>query len=514
MRCHPERSEGSRSGAGLRRKGGAPRHLILRSAQDDKGEAQADRLVALHILAFLIALLVALQPIAALAHDPSAWGGIYRSRDEGGTWLLANEGRYVAAAIDLAINPTDPNELLLATDSGLLRSRNGGRDWRVENDGISGGVFSVAFAPDGRWALASTATGLYRLEGDTTWRAIPVPSVPPRPGPIVPAGTGDRVYLAGWRNLLRSDDWGSSWTTIGAELPDEAVRVLLVARQPRETIFALAGGQVWASVDAGGSWQRRDNGLPSGRVDTLTGGAGSDRLWAGGADQLFRTVDSGASWQVASSPLPDADTAIRGIGVSPDGRSIIVTSDRGLYRGVDGGARWELLLDGVPIHLEARPLVRDPGDPSTLYAGFSIMPYESLWQTAAEGGSLLRRLDPLNLAGGLAFLLLLALGAGLGIARLGRYYAAPGRRRTRRAARGRARRPMSAVGLARGTAILRLPASRRVGLLLALLLIALLAAAVWRFGPWSSSGVTEYPVTWVAGGIPTTVAAAPDARSG
>src|SRR5262245_62984080 len=97
-------------------------------------------------LALILALLV---PLSAEAHDPSAWGGLFRSRDHGARWLPVNEGRFIGGALGVAVSPTDPHHLLLATDSGLLRSRNGGRDWLAEAPAaLVGGVFAAAFDAD------------------------------------------------------------------------------------------------------------------------------------------------------------------------------------------------------------------------------------------------------------------------------------------------------------------------------------------------------------------------------
>ena len=41
------------------------------------------------------------------------------------------------------------------------------------------------------------------------------------------------------------------------------------------------------------------------------------------------------------------------------------------------------------------------------------MPFAEVWRTALEGGNLLARVDPVSLAGGLAFLLLMMIGGGL-----------------------------------------------------------------------------------------------------
>ena len=66
--------------------------------------------------------------------------------------------------------------------------------------------------------------------------------------------------------------------------------------------------------------------------------------------------------------------------------------------------------------------MRDPRNPATLYAGFSITPNDGLWRNAADGRTRLGQLDPIDLAGGMAFILLLALAAGAALRRLARYY--------------------------------------------------------------------------------------------
>jgi hypothetical protein len=133
-----------------------------------------------------------------------------------------------------------------------------------------------------------------------------------------------------------------------------------------------------------------------------------DRLWTAAADRVFASPDRGQSWHPVGQPLPEANTVVRGIAVAEGGTVIVLTTHRGLFRSVDGGRSWGLVESNLPVHLEAGPLVRDPTHPSTFYAGFALMPYSELWGMAIQGGSLLRRVDPLSLAGGAAFLILLA----------------------------------------------------------------------------------------------------------
>src|SRR5262245_37533244 len=91
--------------------------------------------------AIVVAMLLASSWPAA-AHDPSAWGGLFRSRDFGETWFPVDAGLFIGAASGVAIHPQDANHLLYGTDTRLLRSRNGGRDWVTEAPTLmTGAVF-------------------------------------------------------------------------------------------------------------------------------------------------------------------------------------------------------------------------------------------------------------------------------------------------------------------------------------------------------------------------------------
>jgi len=381
------------------------------------------------LLAALLPALLLLWPTAAHAHNPSAWGGLFRSRDRGETWFPANPGRFVSGALALAVSPTDVNHLLLATDSGLLRSRNGGRDWELEAPAVLvGAVFAAAFDADGRRAIVSTGSSILRTEDGVTWLRSPAPPGAAPARAIVRGALPGSAYLGGWRGFSRSDDWGLSWSRVGEGLPADPVSTLAIAPGPPEVIYAVAAGRVWASSDGGRAWTPRDRGIPPGRVDALARDPREpDRLWATSADQLFRTDDLGASWRAVGNPLGERSTSVRGIAVSPSGQEVVLSTDRGLYRSVDRGSRWDFVVDGnLPVHLEAGPLVRDPVDPSTLYAGFALTPYDELWRAAAEGRTSLSRLDPLSVAGGAAFLIVLGIGAAVALRLVARHYRAPG----------------------------------------------------------------------------------------
>jgi hypothetical protein len=349
-------------------------------------------------------------------------------RAHGATWVSANHGAFISGAIALAISPTDVNHLLLGAESGLLRSRNGGRDWTIEAPAVVvGPVFALAFAGDGRRALVSTGLGIFSGEAEGSWRQTPAPKGATPAGAIVRSAETGSVYLAGWTGLFRSDDWGAAWSSAADGLPQEpATTALLMVHGSPETLYAIVQGGIWASVDGARTWASRGAGAFPTNIEALAvDSRHPTRLWAAGGDRLFSSNDGGASWQRVGHPLPEPNTAVRGITASEE--AIVVTTDRGLYRTVDGAERWTLISENLPAHLEAGPLVRDPLDPATLYAGFALVPYPELWRRATDREGGLPRVSVTSLVGGVVLLVVVALGGLAALRWLGHYYRPPAR---------------------------------------------------------------------------------------
>ena len=359
------------------------------------------------VLAIAISALNGLPP--AHAHDASAYGGLFRSRNLGTTWLNADIGLFLNAALTVAVDPRDPNHLLMGTDIGLLSSNNGGRSWSSEAQGlVSGAVFAIAFSPDGGNVICAAPTGVFRLTEGHWIRAIaPNGASPARE--IVFGSAPDRVYLLGDRSLFMSTDGGQSYRRLreGAA-EDTPIAALAVATHPRETLFAVIDGRLVASEDGGREWQQRAVGLAGEPVDTVVlDRALPNRLWTAGADRIFMSDDLGRRWRPVGRPLPEAETNVRGIAADEIASTLVVTTHRGMYRSDNGGSTWVLKENSLPAHLEAGPLVRDPTEARTLYAGYSLLPFPELWRSAVEGRNLLSRLDLVSLGGGFAFILLL-----------------------------------------------------------------------------------------------------------
>jgi photosystem II stability/assembly factor-like uncharacterized protein len=363
------------------------------------------------IVSNLILLLAAGFALPATAHDPSAWGGLFRSRDFGTNWFPADAGLFIGGALGVAVHPQDPAQLLYGTDARLLRSKNGGRDWVTEAAAtMPGAVFAVAFDADGKGALASSSARIFYTNDGAAWKDALAPGgAAPARAFVRSSVTANRIYLAGAHGLFLSDDRGRSWSRTGdGVLPETAVSTVVVTPGPAENVYAVIDGNIWVSGDGARNWQMRATGLPAGHVDTLAADVQkAGRLWNVAAAQVFMSDDAGATWTAYGRPLPEPGTSVRGLAVSEDGKILVLSTHRGLLRSTDGGQNWAQVESTLPVHLEAGLLLRDPHDAATLYAGFSLSPYGEMWRRAEQGSSLLAQLDPVSLAGGMAFLVML-----------------------------------------------------------------------------------------------------------
>jgi photosystem II stability/assembly factor-like uncharacterized protein len=143
--------------------------------------------------------------LALRYEDP---GMIQVSSDGGKTWDT-REAPSVAAPIDVAVNPGNPDQWAVSSDQGTFISANGGKSWR-------------------QW--------------DTTF------------GPRIAWVKPDALYLAGKDGKVKvSPDAGKTWNevgTIGAG-PKE------LTFSPKGELYAsVAGGEIRRSADGGKTWAK------------------------------------------------------------------------------------------------------------------------------------------------------------------------------------------------------------------------------------------------------------------
>jgi photosystem II stability/assembly factor-like uncharacterized protein len=178
------------------------------------------------------------------------------------------------------------------------------------------------------------------------------------------------------------------WTSMGPS--NIGGRVLDVAIDPRTdgTVFiASASGGVWKSTDGGtsfapswpASFPRAIGALAAGPDGTLYAGTGEAGPGGGSITYdgggLFRSRDGGKTWQNVG--LRKAGSFGRIVVDPKDPKRVFAAAtgdlyrpggQRGVYRSLDGGTTWKLVLKGPNATTGAVDLAVDPTDPKRVYA--------------------------------------------------------------------------------------------------------------------------------------------------
>ncbi len=358
-------------------------------------------------------LIVAVTAGSVRAHDASSYGGVFHSRNLGGTWLRADVGLFLNAALVVAVDPQNGSHVLAGTDLGLLGSRNGGLTWTHQApDLIFGAVFAVTFLGDGERAICAAQSGIFRFEA-SQWKPVLAPEAAIPAKTLAPGTSADRIYLLGRDRLFTSGDGGRSFVEVGRRWETSAITALAIVRSKPEIIVAVVGGQIATSEDSGQHWQPGEPGKDGPPVDNVAADVHvPKRVWVARAGRIYVSDELGSPWRAVGRALPESATTIRGIAANAEATTLVVTTNRGLYRSENGGESWMLKEDNLPIHLEAGALAQDPSDAGALYAVYSLTPYSEVWRTAIDARNLLRRSDPISLAGRIGFsVLVILLGA-------------------------------------------------------------------------------------------------------
>jgi len=275
-------------------------------------------------------------------------GGVWKSDDYGRTWnpIFDHESSQSIGAI--AVAPSDPNIIYVASGEGLHRP-----DLSVGN-----GIYKSADA-------GKTWTHLGLRDGEQ----IPALAVDPRdPNKIFAAVLGHPYGPSEERGLYRSTDGGQNWQKViskdentgGSDVeidpsnPDVVYASMWEVREgPWEdgNEFNGTGGGLFKSTDGGTTWHQLNNGLPKDLSQIYVAIAPSDprRLYAtlgtaSGKLNVYRSNDAGDSWaQITTDPRPSGrigggDLPIPR--VDPKNPDSVYVASTVTMHSTDGGKTW------------------------------------------------------------------------------------------------------------------------------------------------------------------------------
>jgi hypothetical protein len=181
-------------------------------------------------------------------------GGVWRTEDGGDSWTISatgmradymppelNENEAVQDPHRIVRSQGSPERLWCQHHNGIWHSENGGRAW-LELRNAPGSCFGFAVA-------------VHPQDGNTAWFA--------------PAEADQRrIPVDAALAVTRTTDGGKTFTALRAGLPQDQCYDLVyrhglaVADDGRRLLMASTTGGLWASDDAGDSWQTVSTTLP------------------------------------------------------------------------------------------------------------------------------------------------------------------------------------------------------------------------------------------------------------
>ena len=307
-------------------------------------------------------------------------GGVWKSDDYGRTWTPIFDQQPTQSVGAIAVAPSDPNIIYVASGEGLHR-------------------------PD-----LSVGNGIYRsADAGKTWvhlglrggQQIPALVVDPRdPNRLYAAVLGHPYGPNGERGIFRSTDGGKTWLNVlsvdentggsGIEMdpshPDVLYASLWEVREgPWEdnNEFQGTSGGLFKSTDGGSTWHPLTRGLPNNltQVNVAIAASEPNRLYAtvattergeygsGAGLGVYRSDDAGENWHVITTdprpamrigggdlPLPKVD---------PRNPDVVYSVSIVTVRSADGGKTWTSLR-GSPGGDDYQNLWINPDDPNII----------------------------------------------------------------------------------------------------------------------------------------------------
>jgi photosystem II stability/assembly factor-like uncharacterized protein len=308
----------------------------------------------------------------------ATWTGIYRSDDDGETWLARSQGLGNVRVFDIALDPQNPSTVYLGlADQGPWKSTDGGHSWAQIKDGY--------YKPYGTRSGSVAAFAISPSDPDVIYSAV--------------KGSSGTTLMG----VNKTTDGGRNWRPVNRGLPgpDPAWIATDVVVHPLTPDIAYVGikidngtGGVFKTTDGGENWTELNNVDPEGRlprVESLAISASDPDIVLVGTREpgrVYKTTDGGETWAVISPP-PNSmhpDTIIHEIDIHPlDPEYVVIgVNTQGAYETTNGGRTWAQILSPdflqdnvgdlalnpeVPVFATIKAVKFDPDDPQIIYAG-------------------------------------------------------------------------------------------------------------------------------------------------
>lgn len=269
---------------------------------------------------------------------------VYKTRDGGQGWQRLTEGLDRIRVMNLKIDPLLPANVFAGTlTDGVYKSPDGGRRWLPRNAGIQKGTISANV----------NQLEFHPLDSQT-------------------------IYAATTVGVFRSTNGGQSWVERMNGMSEiNFIVALAVDPQHPNIIYAGTSGGVYRSFNGSENWIKINDGLVPDDAKMASMALGVNKLvidptntsvvYAGTTKGLFKTLDKGTSWSKIAASLEDP--YVSSLLINPEDTSqIFLGTSEGVFESQDGGNSWEPRNQGLK-NLNIRAIVLSPHNPQLLYCG-------------------------------------------------------------------------------------------------------------------------------------------------
>jgi photosystem II stability/assembly factor-like uncharacterized protein len=270
---------------------------------------------------------------------------LFSTTNGGAAWSFSDSGMTNKLAYSLTLRT---NDILAGTSSaGVYRSTDEGQTWIPATTGLNGNARTVwDIAADSTNTFVATSSGVFRSTNDGALWVQATSGIPDSTVLTLCAAQG--MLLAGtYTAVYKSTNNGGNWTaaTTGLPLPSQAESIVKAG----SSLFVGMYSGVYRSTDNGGAWVKVSSGLPSGpdirSLFVYDGPLPSGPTLFAGLKQrgVYISSDNGESWT-------DAGTGLLGPGLSPSSFAV----DHGyLYAGTIAGSVWKRPLSQILVSVGA-----------------------------------------------------------------------------------------------------------------------------------------------------------------
>jgi photosystem II stability/assembly factor-like uncharacterized protein len=291
------------------------------------------------------------------------------------------------AIVVIALHPTNPNILYVATNDYIYKTRDSGQTWENLSRGMTHSrVIAMAIDPGYPATVYAGTKGdavFKSYDGGQRWvslrngiDSVDISSVVNQF--VFDPGSTNRLFAATTMGVFETNDGGESWKK-RMDGMKEVLMVFTLAQDPKRPwiLFAGTSGGVYRTVDRASRWEKINNGLVAPEIRSSSRALGvtvlavdpfaSETVYAATLNGLYRSTTGGQDWSRIAQSLPDQmisalvlDRAQAGV--------LYVASRQGVHKSTDGGASWQPTNQGL-ASLNIRSLVQSPLDPNLFYAG-------------------------------------------------------------------------------------------------------------------------------------------------